>query len=62
MTAEVVNLRRLRKARLRQDQDIAAAANRVKHGRTQAERERQTSEAERADKLLDGHRREDPKP
>lgn len=57
---EVVNLRRARKAKSRSDAEVAAAANRLRFGRTQAEREVEALEAGRAARLLDGARREPP--
>jgi hypothetical protein len=57
--AEIVNLKRARKAKARAEKDETAAANRIKFGRTRAEREK--AEAGRAleAKKLDGHKRED---
>lgn len=51
--AEIVNLRRARKAKLRQAASAEAAANRARHGRTAAERERERMLAEQARRLLD---------
>ena len=51
---EVVNLRLARKAAGRKAQEADAAANRARHGRTKAEREATTAEAERTARLLDG--------
>ena len=56
MTGEVVNLRRARKARDRAEREVTAAANRVIHGRTKAERQSKTMESARNARLLDGHR------
>lgn len=59
MTAQVVNLRRARKAR---DRVLAAAqadANRLHFGRTRAEREATAAEQARHDRLLDGAKREE---
>ncbi len=55
MSAELVNLRRVRKARLRAEKDRASAANRVLHGRTRVERDAQHLERDRAGRSLDGH-------
>ena len=52
---DVINLRTQRKRAAKQREDERAAANRIKHGRTKAER---ALEAKRTDKLkqhLDGH-------
>ena len=56
---EIVNLRQARKARQRQDEAAKAAANRARHGRTAADRERQRMLAEQAQRLLDSSQRED---
>ena len=56
--AEIVNLRLARKAAARRSKEAEAAANRLAHGRTRAEREATRTEAERAARLLDGARRE----
>ena len=56
--AEQVNLRQARKRKRRDDRERAAAANRVLHGRTAAEKARSRLEQELGDKRLDDHRRE----
>ncbi len=58
MTAEIVNLRKARKAKARIDREAQAAENRVKFGRTK--QERATSDANEALRLarLDQHRRD----
>ena len=56
MTGEVVNLRRVRKARDRAEREVVAAANRVVHGRTKPERQAQEIETTRSERHLDGHR------
>ena len=58
--AEVINLRLARKARGRAEAGQKAAENRALHGRTKAERQRQEAEAARAERLIDGARREEP--
>lgn len=55
---EVVNLRQARKAAARRTKEAEAAANRLAHGRTRAEREATKAEKERATRLLDGARRD----
>ncbi|WP_010215440.1 DUF4169 family protein [Sphingomonas sp. PAMC 26621] len=57
--AEVINLRRARKARARDAATEGAAANRAAFGRTKAERAAATADAERQARLLDGAKRED---
>lgn len=58
--AEVINLRAARKARDRKDKAAIAAQNRALHGLSKAERQRRQAEAERAARLLDGAKREEP--
>ncbi len=58
MTAEIINLRRARKAKAREDREKEATANRAAFGRTKAEREAAELERERAVRLLDQARRE----
>ena len=53
-----INLNKARKARSKADQEALAAANRVKHGRTKAEKLADKAQAERARRLLDQSRRE----
>lgn len=57
--AEIVNLNRARKARDKADAKAEAAANRVIHGRTKAEREAARAERERLSRLLDQTKIED---
>ena len=57
--AEIVNLRQARKRKARDDKDKAAEANRIAFGRTKAEKQVTRLEKARADKTLDGHKRED---
>ena len=59
--AEIINLRRVKKQQARQDAAHQAAENRVRHGRTKAERAHDTAaeaERERERKRLDGLKRE----
>ena len=56
---EIVNLRRARKRRDRDAEGAEAAVNRVRHGRTKAERAAEEAAAVKAARDLDGHRRED---
>jgi hypothetical protein len=58
MTADVVNLRRVRKAKAHLQQEKSAAANRAAFGRSKAERTRDKAAGDRAARALDGHRRE----
>jgi regulator of protease activity HflC (stomatin/prohibitin superfamily) len=54
--AEIVNLRRVRKQRARQDAEDQAQQNRVAFGRTKAERTLTEAEREKVARVLDGHR------
>ena len=60
--AEIVNLRRFRKAKARSEGSAVADANRVRHGRTAAERRAEDGEAARRKAALDGHRLENLRP
>jgi hypothetical protein len=56
--AEIVNLRRARKAKAREEAARTAAANRFQHGRTKAEKAREAADRARREALLDGARRD----
>jgi len=56
---DVVNLRRARKAKARDDAATTAAVNRAAFGRTKADRAAETDAAARRNRLLDGAKRED---
>ncbi len=56
---EPINLNRARKARAREDAKAQAAANRVRFGRTGAEKAAARLEAERDARALDGAKRGD---
>lgn len=58
MSAEIVNLRRARKARARREAEAEAAENRVRFGRSKAERERLRRQGELDDKRIEGARRD----
>ena len=51
---DLVNLNKARKARAKNVAHATSAVNRVKFGRTKAEKDRERQEQVRADKLLDG--------
>lgn len=57
--AEIVNLRRARKARDRAEKDKTAEANRVTHGTPKAVRDLAEARKDKADQRLSGHRLED---
>ena len=56
---KVVNLNRVKKARARAEAAALAAANRVKHGRTGAEKANDQRQEARRAALLDGARQEE---
>jgi hypothetical protein len=58
MASNVVNLNRFRKKKAREDRAKQAEINRIRHGRTQAEKDRERLERERAARLIDGKRLE----
>lgn len=53
---KVVNLNRFRKTRQRAQDAARAAENRVRHGRTRAERQQDADAEARRERLLDGSR------
>ena len=55
MSANVINLRQVRKQRERADRRKQADENREKHGRTRAEREQAVRDAAAKARRLDGH-------
>ena len=52
--AEIVNLRRARKGKARAEKDVRAADNRVRFGRTKAEKRESEIESRRVSQKLDG--------
>ncbi len=58
--AEIVNLKRHRKAKARSDKEAAADANRRLFGRTRAEKDRDAADKAAETRALDAHRLEDP--
>lgn len=59
MSAEIVNLRKARKARDRAADEKRAEENRIKFGRTKAERQKIVAEEAAAARHLDAHKRGD---
>lgn len=57
--AEVVNFNRARKARAKETAKAQAAENRVRFGRTKADRSLEAARADKAARELEGHKRED---
>jgi Domain of unknown function (DUF4169) len=58
MSAEIINLRKVRKAKQRREAATRAEENRAKFGRTKAEREATGAEKEREARRLDSIRRQ----
>jgi hypothetical protein len=56
--SNVVKLTRFRKKKQREDKAKQAEINRIRHGRTQVEKDREHAERERAARLLEGKRLE----
>ena len=56
--AEIVNLRRVKKQRARAEQARDAKENRIRHGRTAAQKENDARAEQRRQALLDGKRGE----
>lgn len=56
--AEVINLNKKRKAKLRLEKEKKASENRIKFGRTKAEKQLEKKENERFERQLDGHKLE----
>ena len=59
MSAEIVNLRKVRKAKAKADKAHAADENRARFGRTKAERVRDEDVRQRLARELDGARRKE---
>ncbi|WP_349371182.1 DUF4169 family protein [Salinarimonas sp.] len=57
MSAEIVNLRRARKAKAREKAEETAAQNRATFGRSKAERDREAAAKALETRRIDGHRR-----
>jgi hypothetical protein len=56
MTADIVNLRQMRKAKARAAREQQAAENRTRFGRTKAVRKAEEAQAEAASLQHEGHR------
>jgi Domain of unknown function (DUF4169) len=59
VSADLINLRRVKKNKARGETERQAEANRQKFGRTKTEKALTQSESVRAQKSFDGHKRED---
>ena len=62
MTAEIINLRRARKAKQRREAEVRADENRAKFGRSKQERQTTRAEAELNARRLEALRRESDDP
>jgi hypothetical protein len=60
MGSNVVNLNRFRKKKERAEKAKQADINRIRHGRTKGEKQREHADRERAARMLDGKRLEPP--
>ena len=58
MASNVVNLNRFRKKKQREEKTKQAEINRIRHGRTQAEKDRERAERGRAARAIEGKRLE----
>jgi hypothetical protein len=56
--ADIINLRRVRKAKQRDERAVSAKENRRRFGRTKAEKVKEAAEREKAAWALDDHRRD----
>jgi hypothetical protein len=56
--ADIINLRRVRKAKQRDERTASAQENRRRFGRTKAEKATEAAEREKAARALDDHRRD----
>lgn len=54
---QVVNLKRVRKLKQREAADAQAAANRLTHGQSKAQKKLSQAERKAAEKKIDGHKR-----
>jgi Domain of unknown function (DUF4169) len=52
---DLINLRRARKSKLRNEKDAQASQNRAMFGRPASEKKQQAQHTERSDKMLDNH-------
>lgn len=59
MTAEIINLNRVRKEKARLERASTAEENRVRFGRTRAEKALERIAAEKARRHVEDHRRDD---
>ncbi len=62
MTAEIINLNKVRKAKERAEKERRAEENRIRHGRTKAERAQDDAQRTRDAGVLEGARIEGAEP
>jgi hypothetical protein len=58
MTAQIINLKSIRKRKARAEREATADANRLKHGRSKHERQHQEAQRSLDDRHLDAHERD----
>lgn len=58
--AEILNIRRFSKQKMREKRAVEASENAAKHGRTKEEKSRDRAAAKALKKHLDSHKRHDP--
>jgi hypothetical protein len=56
--ADILSLSKARKAKAKAEKEVIAAANRVKFGRTKAEKAKDAASKAVAEKLIDAHKRD----
>jgi len=57
--ADIISLKSARKQKARSEKDATAAENRVKFGRTKAEKQLAKARNDLADKLIEAHKRDE---
>ncbi|MNL51958.1 hypothetical protein D3C87_1750980 [compost metagenome] len=57
--ADIINLRNVRKQKARAERETQASQNRVLFGRTKAEKLKDAAEKAKAEKHIDGHKRDE---
>jgi hypothetical protein len=57
--SDIVSLRTVRKQKARADKAVAAERNRRLHGRTKAEKQLDAAEKARAERQIEGHKRDE---
>jgi hypothetical protein len=58
MTAEIINLRRVRREKTRVEREARADARRAQFGRSKAQKQKEGAEKAKALRLIDGHLRD----